>query len=249
MRAKITHQYKDYVVDLGNPLDISMPLGRNPQNASAWDCPAVGIRAVETEHFIGDVNRGGAVNFRNIFFNPHGNGTHTECLGHISKQWISINQQLNQYFFLVQLLSVQPKQEGVDQVIKKEQLVEKWDDTQTTEAILIRTLPNGSDKLKRQYTNTNPPYLNSEAVHWLVNQAVKHLLIDLPSVDREKDDGKLIAHHIFWNYPENPRLDCTITELVYIPNYIKDGLYFLNLQVAPFENDASPSRPVLYKII
>ena len=26
------------------------------------------------------------------------------------------------------------------------------------------------------------------------------------------------------------------------------GIYFLNLQVAPFEMDASPSRPVLFKI-
>ena len=29
---------------------------------------------------------------------------------------------------------------------------------------------------------------------------------------------------------------------------IHDGEYILELQVAPFENDASPSRPLLYKI-
>jgi hypothetical protein len=29
---------------------------------------------------------------------------------------------------------------------------------------------------------------------------------------------------------------------------VKDGSYILNLQIAPFENDASPSKPVLYKI-
>jgi hypothetical protein len=33
-----------------------------------------------------------------------------------------------------------------------------------------------------------------------------------------------------------------------VPNTIKDGLYFLNLMVAAIENDASPSKPVLYEI-
>ena len=77
---------------------------------------------------------------------------------------------------------------------------------------------------------------------------VEHLLIDLPSVDKEKDDGKLLAHKAFWNFNSEVRLNATITEFIYVPDSITDGAYFLNLQVAPFENDASPSRPVLYKI-
>jgi len=44
------------------------------------------------------------------------------------------------------------------------------------------------------------------------------------------------------------RKKATITEFIFVPNTVKDGKYYLNLQVAPFENDASPSRPVLYKI-
>ena len=44
------------------------------------------------------------------------------------------------------------------------------------------------------------------------------------------------------------RLDCTITELIYVPDDIPDGLYLLNLQIASFEIDVSPSKPVLYQI-
>jgi len=77
---------------------------------------------------------------------------------------------------------------------------------------------------------------------------VKHLLIDLPSVDKEKDDGELLSHNAFWNTSGKLRLDATITEFIFVRNDIQDGTYFLNIQVAPFENDASPSRPVLYKI-
>ena len=87
-----------------------------------------------------------------------------------------------------------------------------------------------------------------EAAQYLVNKGVDHLLIDLPSVDREKDGGALLCHKVFWNFDGKLRKHATITELIYVPNTVKDGTYFLNLQVAPFENDASPSRPVLYKI-
>ena len=78
---------------------------------------------------------------------------------------------------------------------------------------------------------------------------MKHLLIDLPSVDKEKDEGKLLAHKAFWNYPEKPRYQATITEFIYVPNQVKDGSYLLNLQIASFHNDAAPSKPVLYTFI
>jgi len=44
---------------------------------------------------------------------------------------------------------------------------------------------------------------------------------------------------------EQSRIDSTITELIYVPNEVLDGAYLLNLQIAPFESDASPSRPLL----
>jgi hypothetical protein len=33
-----------------------------------------------------------------------------------------------------------------------------------------------------------------------------------------------------------------------VPNKVQDGKYILNLQIAPIENDATPSKPILYKI-
>jgi hypothetical protein len=43
------------------------------------------------------------------------------------------------------------------------------------------------------------------------------------------------------------RLEATITEMIYVPDNV-DGSYLLNLQIASFENDASPSKPVLYSV-
>src|SRR5690554_1737158 len=125
----------------------------------------------------------------------------------------------------------------------------------TPEAIVIRTLPNYSEKKHKNYSNTNPPYLLEEAAIYLCEIGIKHLLIDLPSVDKEVDEGKLVSHKAFWNVKnvqkvnDDARFDSTITELIFVEDVIKDGSYILNLQIASFENDASPSKPVLYQVL
>jgi arylformamidase len=233
--------------DLNRPMDISIPLSASVNNVSAWYVSPPEIKAVESGSWIGDVNRGGSVNFRNIFFNPHGHGTHTECVGHISKEFYSVNQCLKTFFFKALLITVEPQQREADHIILENQ-ISLHKNLHEFEALIIRTLPNGNDKLSKQYSNTNFPYLDEDAALFIREQGIKHLLIDLPSVDREEDAGKLLAHKAFWNYPENTRLDATITEFIFVSNGIADGEYLVNIQIAPFENDASPSKPVLYPV-
>lgn len=148
---------------------------------------------------------------------------------------------------MAEVITVAPEKLKGDFVISKKQLQYALGNKKR-EAVIIRTIPNLADKKSRQYSHTNPPYLLKEAAELLVDRGVDHLLVDLPSVDKEKDDGALLAHKAFWDYGGNKRLNATITELVFVANTILDGKYFLNLQLAAFENDASPSRPVLYKI-
>lgn len=149
--------------------------------------------------------------------------------------------------FLAELISIAPENKKGDQVILANQVI-KLLAGKKPEAVIIRTLPNTLAKRRRKYSNTNWPYLEEQVATFLREIGVKHLLIDLPSVDKEKDDGALLAHKAFWNYPNKTRLDATITEFIYVSNRIKDGSYFLDLQTAPFVNDATPSRPVLYAI-
>ncbi|WP_339655453.1 cyclase family protein, partial [uncultured Salegentibacter sp.] len=239
---------KTYETDLSKPLDISIGLRGDAKNPVAWYLDAPIINPVKDGDFIGKVSEGASVNFNNIQFNPHAHGTHTECVGHISREFYSINQTLKTFFFFSKLISIEPEIRGDDSVISKALLREKIEPNET-EALIIRTLPNFREKQTKKYSHTNWPYLSEEAAVYLRNSGVKHLLIDLPSVDKEKDDGKLLAHKAFWNYPKNTRFDATITELMYVPNSIEDGDYLLNLQIASFENDASPSKPVLYKFL
>ncbi|HEX8517471.1 MAG TPA: cyclase family protein [Bacteroidia bacterium] len=248
MVSKITYKGKSYNTDLSKPIDISIPLRTGEENVNAWYVPPVKIEPVRMGDWVGDVNEGGSVNFRNITFNPHGNGTHTECVGHISKEHYSINQCLKKFFFIAELITILPDEnaEG-DKVITKEHL-QNCLENKRPEALIIRTLDNHISKINKHYSNTNPPYLHEEAAAFIHEIGVEHLLIDLPSVDKEVDGGKLSAHHIFWQYPDAVKTERTITEMVYIANTVFDGMYLLNLQIASFENDASPSKPVLYQM-
>jgi len=91
-------------VDLSKPIDISIPL--SPDGPRAWYVDKMRIEPVQNDAFTGSVKLGGSVNFNDIHFNPHGHGTHTESYGHISKDVVSINSVLNQFFFVAELISI-----------------------------------------------------------------------------------------------------------------------------------------------
>lgn len=248
MKSKIQIQNQSIEVDLSKPLDISISLQASEKNPLAWYLGKPTIEPVKMGDWTGKVSEGASVNFNNIFFNPHAHGTHTECFGHISKEFYSVNDALKTFFFLAEVISVNPEKIGEDKIISEESITKALHG-KTPEAIVIRTLPNNSEKESKHWSDTNWPFFHEKAALFLRKIGVKHVLIDLPSVDKERDEGKLLAHKAFWNYPENPREDCTITELIYVPDFIQDGSYLLNLQIASFHNDASPSKPVLYKIL
>lgn len=254
MKAIVQLNTTEYHIDFSKPIDISIPLTNNEKNPIAWYLDKPVIEPVKMGDWVGKVSEGSSTNFNNIFFNPHGHGTHTECLGHITRDFYSVNQALKQFFFLTQLVSILPEERDEDFIITK-QLIEKALEGKNPEAIIIRTLPNETVKKSKNYSNTNPPYLEEAAATYIRENGIKHLLIDLPSVDRESDEGKLLAHKAFWNVKDintlnaDARHDATITEMVYINDEIKDGDYLLNLQIASFENDASPSKPVLYQLL
>jgi kynurenine formamidase len=248
MIATIQYNSRKLQIDLTKPLDISIPIRASKNNVSAWYVSEPKIEPAKDGEWIASVKEGACINFNNINFNPHAHGTHTECVGHITEVQHSINENLKQFFFLAEVITVAPERLNGDSVISKKQIQFALGNKKR-DAIVIRTIPNTREKFSKQYSHTNPTYLLKDAAIYLREKGIKHLLVDLPSVDKEKDDCQLLAHNAFWNTNGNLRMDATITELIYVSNKIEDGEYFLNLQIASFENDATPSKPVLYKII
>ena len=251
VNANIDWEGKCYEVDFSCPSDISLAIKdpRIEKGASAWYVDGPKFEPVRADGFVGKVAEGGSVNFTDVFFNPHGHGTHTECLGHITKEAESIDRQLRiaSLPVLIPCLvhTVDPHSVGGNRIILPKNLP---DDALLPPALVLRTLPNSDDKKTQTWDNTNPPYLHPNFTLELVGRGVSHLLIDLPSVDKEVDGGELLSHKAFFGVPLNPRFDATITEFVYVPNEVNDGLYALNLQVAAFDLDASPSRPILFPL-
>ncbi len=249
MTIQLSFNGKKYNTNLSNPLDISLPIQEGDDNPNCYWADPVKFETISSGSFIGSIQAGGNVNYQKLTMTPHGNGTHTECYGHISAdKKATINRSLTSFHFVAEVISILPERlDNGDTIITLSQLKEKVKHPYA-EAIVLRTLPNDDSKKVKRYSNTNPAYLESAAAEYLVTNKVKHLLIDLPSVDRELDEGRLLAHKAFWKFPADTRKHCTITELTFIDNSITDGLYLLNLQIASLEMDAGPSKPVLYKL-
>ena len=115
-------------------------------------------------------------------------------------------------------------------------------------ALVIRTIPNSQSKKVRNYSGTNPTYITTDAMQFIVASGIEHLVVDLPSVDREEDGGRLTAHNTFWGTGNSDRMYSTITELAFIGDEISDGIYLLELQTILIELDVSPSQPILYSL-
>ena len=261
---------KVYSWDTHNYFDLSIPLDFNGEQPNSYNVPKATSKAYEVDGFTGDTRRGGGCNFEVVSFIPHCNGTHTECIGHITHDRYAIQQQLKDVFLKSTLISITPQavteiQDHYlpdftpgDLVITRQIIADALhhQSIDFLEALIIRTLPNEDSKKSRQYMKQLPPFFSLEAMEYLVSLGIKHLLIDLPSVDRTFDEGKLSAHHIFWNMAQGsnqPDKDAyfykTITEMIFVSQSVTDGQYLLNLQIAPFVGDAAPSRPIIFELL
>ncbi|RSK37480.1 cyclase family protein [Hymenobacter metallilatus] len=254
MLATYPYQGRPFAFDPAAPLDISLPLAPGEAQVNCFWAEPVQVDVIRVGSFVGSVALGGSTNYQRVHLTPHGNGTHTECYGHISAEpTATLNRCLRRFLFVARLVSVQARpQANGDQVVLlddvRRELESGPDADIRPEAVVLRTLPNHRAKRTHHYSGTNPTYLEPALTEYLAGQHVEHLLLDLPSVDREEDGGQLLAHHAFWQYPHATRQAATITELIFVPDEVEDGLYLLNLQITSLELDASPSKPVLYAL-
>lgn len=263
----LTVNIGEYKVDMSRSFDISIPVSFDPVQLSAFSSPPARKEVYKASGFTGDVRQGGSCNCEIYHFSPHLNGTHTECVGHITTARISVHEVTAGGLLPATLITLAPVAASTtkdrydplprphDLVLTANMMMEAMAKCQPKflSALIVRTLPNGADKTSRDYSKLPSPYFTVDAMEVISNLGVKHLLVDMPSIDRLDDDGKLTNHHLFWDVPlggkfvENPSPK-TVTELIYVPDTVTDGNYLLNLQIAAFNGDAAPSRPILYRV-
>ncbi|MFQ5628485.1 MAG: cyclase family protein [bacterium] len=266
MKLTIDIAGKSYLVDWAHPIDLSIPLQFSGDQPCFFHAPPASVQPYTAGNFTGDTRQGGSCNVEEYRLIPHCNGTHTECVGHIARERISLHTTLKQAFIPAILLSLESRlaadiDESYSPAIEPDDMLITADCLQKTlrsynpaflEALIIRTIPNDSNKISRNYSKEPAPFFSLEAISLIRNIGIEHLLVDLPSLDRADDNGEMSAHHIFWDVtqgshevdPQNHTLK-TITEMIYVPEHISDGIYLLNLQIPAFVADAAPSRPVI----
>ncbi len=267
-QVEFVAQGRRWRADLSRSLDLAIPLEFDGRQPSFYDAPPATATALRSGIFVGDVLQGGSCRCSTYTFTPHCNGTHTECIGHVVREPVSLHATARDALMLARVVSVTPTRaaggpaspptEAGDLVITTAglQAALAGHTLQDCPSLIVRTLPNARDKTARHYAvDTMPPYFDGDAMRWLVEQECTHLVVDLPSIDRAADGGRLSGHRLFWGLPdgsvslaEATRPHATVTELAYIDDAIEDGLYLLNLQVAAFATDAAPSRPILYPL-
>lgn len=259
---------KTYEVQPNQPIDISIPMLFGGNQPNFFGTPPASSKAYQGDGFIGDTKRGGSCNVQEYNLIAHCNGTHTECIGHIVNQEISIQNILQDIFIPAALITVNPekasastesyipgKQSEDFMITETEIQGALWNSKKDfLNGLIIRTLPNYISKGSRDYNEHPAPFFSIEAMRFIGKVGIKHLVVDIPSVDRANDEGKMTCHHIFWGVkPGSKNIDKknasrkTITEMTYIPDFVEDGYYFLNIQIPPFVTDAAPSRPMLFK--
>lgn len=246
MRALIeTASGRRWQVELSRPLPITPRFRRTSSTGRAYYLPPARVEPYRSTTFVGSIAEGGSVNCDVVTLVPHGSGTHTECVGHISREPHYVADAVRSFLVLGQLVTIEPVAVQGGRAITREQ-IERVLSTESIGALIIRTLPNDPAKEYADWSGTNPPFLEEVAARYLCERQIEHLIVDLPSLDPESDGGALRAHRAFWNYPAAPRQWATVTELCYIPSAVPDGFYLVQLGILPLESDASPSMVVLY---
>jgi arylformamidase len=290
-------------IDLSRPISLAIALDFSDQQPRHFGAPQAVSRPFAVPGFSGSVEHGASCNCQTLTLIPHCNGTHTECVGHLTREPLDAHRVAPLGFIPAMLVTIEPAAartsgEGTDptphpddQLITRRALEKSWlaaaaagavvaaatgagatgatgtgAAAATTasstspahfepRALIIRTLPNPPDKQHRNYSDSTPPYLSREAAELLIERGIEHLVVDLPSIDRAHDEGRLTAHRIFFGLPPSSttlaqatRARATVTELAYIPDAASDGSYLLELQVPALGGDAVPSRPLLYRL-
>ena len=252
LRIELDHHGHTWTAS-GSPIDLSVPVNPHSGLPRAWYKGPATAEPVRSDGWTGSVAEGGKVNFRDITFNPHAHGTHTETREHIRDAFRPIDALARSggLPFLMPAVLVDalphqhPSEQGDDWIVSLDTLASTIEDIQrwAPTAILLRCT---TGDVHRDWSNSNPPHLEAGFAERLVDLGIEHLLIDLPSVDREIDGGVLRAHNAFFGSDPTTRPNATISELLCIPQGACAGLGLLAMQVSPFVNDAAPSRPVWF---
>jgi len=226
--------------------DLAIPLAFDGAGPLAFGAAPAKSDPLTMPGFSGRVAGGASCNASVLTVTPHGNGTHTESIAHVADGGPPVPGLIVGGWMPARLASV----EAATGAIGAEALAGALADARADgcAAFVLRTRPNDARKLSRTYGDgEQPAWLAAGAAQAIADAGIEHLLVDLPSLDR-LDDPALPAHRAFFGLagdaPKAARRRATVTEFVYAPEELPDGLYLVEIQAPRWQLEAVPSRPL-----
>ena len=256
-RARVRIAGREREFDLGRGFSIAIPVGPDGRHPRFFTSEPVTAEPLGVGGFSGQVRTGASCNAGWVRLAPHCHGTHTEGPGHLARSPGPVRDIAPTGLLAARLVTVDPVAPDESRETPPPGaaagLIEAggFNDLDGLEALVVRTLPNPESKRVRDYiAEPGYPVPTIEAVERLVAAGIDHLLVDTPSLDPADDGGTLANHRAFWQMDEREsaaaRRGCTITEMIYVPDAVADGVYLLALGLFPIDGEACPSAPVLF---
>lgn len=206
----------EWVGDADDAVDVSVsvqPYELPGKQSCAFHLPGASAAPFTAGSFVCAVDAGASVNCPVVSFCAHSNGTHTECVGHVLPGHITLDDVGRRPPVMAALLlTVRPRRLGDssdtypsgrpdDMAVTSEAVADALAALSSTSsvtgpvaAVCLRTREDADGAGPRDWSGSNPPYLTGEAVVAVRRLGAAHVLVDLPSLDREDDRGHLIAH-------------------------------------------------------
>jgi len=255
----------DWRTRLGEALSLARVLDFGAPHPRVFGAPPATTTPFVAGAFNGEVARGASCNCRAVHLVPHCNGTHTESVAHLTVESLRLTDLVPLEPLPAVVVSVRPvaaQQSGEtadppplpgDRLVTATQIDRGWPaawpaDLPSPRVLVLRTGVHDGDDVA--------PYLSLEAARRIVERGIDHVVVELPSVDRAEDEGRLAGHRILFGLPpgstrlaDAARPHATVTELAQVPATCPDGPCAVQLQLTPWTGDAVPSRPVLFPLV
>jgi arylformamidase len=259
-------------IDLAAPVSLARPVRFDGGGPRHFGAPAAHSRPYAAPGFSGEVRRGASCNCATIELTPHCNGTHTESVAHLVDEPLDVCDLVPLGLMPALVVSAapvdasatdedsDPAPQAGDRLLTRGAVLAGWPATLpfAPRALVLRSAAGEADHDgpgEDADGDAVAPYLSRQLVGELVARGIEHLVVDLPSIDRGHDGGRLCGHRLFFGLPpgstrlaQATRRACTVTEYARIPAALADGPCALQLTLPRLAGDAVPSRPLAFRL-
>ncbi|AML56183.1 N-formylkynurenine (Aryl-) formamidase [Serratia rubidaea] len=259
-RIEVHHRGRCHHIDHREPLRLSARLNFADNPTNLYGVAPADSAPLSYGDAVASVRQGGACNAERISLVAHCHGTHTECIGHILPDAHNVADLQLEPFIAATLIRVAPQRaDTTTESYNASASSEDWlitrsalDDALTPlSGDYLQALVVGTDAGSEFPASACAPYFSHQAMARIVELGVQHLLVDIPSIDRLYDGGRMDNHRCFWGLDvpdrrQTARRHASVTELIQVPTHAAAGHYFLTIQLPDLAGDALPSRPILF---